>query len=280
MRKKWTISRERFCEVILHYDNNVPWNDLAATLRGGPKLDLKAQDRMVYIIQSEALKTWLLKPKNAALLIRGMSEDFGGGSISPISFFAAYFIQSIQDAQERSRLIGLFWFAEQHENTRTDANANVHGVVRSLIGQLLHAYGKFGLYFIKQRHARSILEDHDLETLCDIFDNLLLQLPRKKVTVCVIDWLACLEFDERSNVEYLVKRLLSIVRHPHENGSLFRLLLTHTGGAFRTAEIFEQKGSVMDVPQGGSGNRMGFSQLVWQDKVDGKFEDMASRSRK
>ncbi|KAI0151811.1 hypothetical protein GGR57DRAFT_470459 [Xylariaceae sp. FL1272] len=278
-RRKPPISRKTLCAVVLRYEKSLPWNDLATILHYQSDLDLVAQDTIMYIIQNEALKTWLLDPKNAALLVRGLSEH-SLQDVSPISFFAAHFIQSIPSTTNTSRFIGLFWFAKQHQDTRTDEDANVHGVIRSLIGQLLHAYGRFDLYFVKKRHGESIIGDNDLETLCDIFDNLILQLPRKKVTICVIDWLACLEYDEQENVAYLLKRLMSIIRHPNESGSLFKLLVTHTGGAFRGAEVFEKSGTILDVPEGGDGSRMGFSQLMWQDEVDDKLEHLGRRSKK
>jgi hypothetical protein len=248
-------------------------------MHGGSELSLKAQDRIVYVIESEALKAWLLSSRNAALLIRGNSEELDSNT-SAISFVAAHVLQSTQKAQPKSRLLGLFWFAKQHQNTRSDADANAHGVIRSLIGQLLHAYGKFDLYFIKRSHAIAIREDNDLETLCDIFDNLVFQLPEKTVTICVLDWLACLEYREKQNVQYLLQRLLSIVRYTSENKSLFKLLLTHAGGTFWAAGTFAGQGDIVDVPEDGNGNGMGFNKLMWDANVDDKIKRLATRSKR
>ncbi|TGJ84773.1 hypothetical protein E0Z10_g3977 [Xylaria hypoxylon] len=275
-RKRRAISRQSLCEAVLRYDEDVPWDDLVTTMHGGSELSLKAQDRIVYVIESEALKAWLLNSKNAALLIRGSSEQLGN-DISAISFVAAHLVQSTQKAQGTSRLLGLFWFTKQHQNKRSDADANVHGIMRSLIGQLVHAYGGFDLYFIKRSHAIAVREDNDIKTLCDIFDSLVFQLPEKTITICVIDWLACLEYREKHDVDYLVQRLLSIVRHSNENGSLFKLLLTHGGGAFWAASTFAERGNVLDVPEDGNGNGMGFNKLMWDDNVDDKFRRLATR---
>ncbi|KAI0436138.1 hypothetical protein F4803DRAFT_543327 [Xylaria telfairii] len=246
-------------------------------MHGRSELSLEAQERIVYVIENEALNTWLLSSKNAALLIRGNSEQLDSNT-SAISFVAAHLVQSTQQAQHKSRLLGLFWFARQHQNKRNDADANVHGVMRSLIGQLVHAYGEFDLYFIKRSHAIAIRENNDIKTLCDMFDSLVFQLPKKTITICVLDWLACLEYREKHEVDYLVQRLLSIIQHSNENGSLFKLLLTHGGGTFWAAGTFIGRGVILDVPEDGNGNGMGFNKLMWDAHVDDKFKHLADRS--
>ncbi|RYC58964.1 hypothetical protein CHU98_g7253 [Xylaria longipes] len=278
-RKKQAISRQSLCEAVLRYDEDVPWTDLATVMHGRSELSLKAQDRIVYVIESEALKAWLLNSKNAALLIRGSPEQLENNT-SALSFVAAHLVQSTQQTQHKSRLLNLFWFARQHQNKRSDADANVHGVMRSLIGQLVHAYGEFDLYFIKRSHAIAIRENNDIKTLCDMFDNLVFQLPEKTITICVIDWLACLEHREKHDVDYLVQRLLSIVRHSNENGSLFKLLLTHGGGTFWAASAFVGRGNILDVPEDGNGNGMGFNKLMWDANVGDNLNRLATGSKR
>ncbi|KAI0407319.1 hypothetical protein F4802DRAFT_555016 [Xylaria palmicola] len=276
-RKRRAISRQSLCEAVLRYDEDVPLADLAAILHGGSDLSLKGQDRIVYVIESEALKAWLLNSKNSALLIRGNAEHLESDE-SAISFVAAHLVQSTQKAQHASHVVGLFWFTKQHQNKYSDANANVHGIMRSLIGQLVHGYGEFDLYFIKRSHAIAIREDNNIKTLCDIFDNLVYQLPEKTIVFCVIDGLSCLEYGEKHDVQFVVQRLLSIVRHSNENGSLFKLVLTHAGGTFRAATTFVGRGEILDVPEDGNGKGMGFTKLMWDGNVDDKFQRLAKRS--
>ncbi|KAI0529919.1 hypothetical protein GGR58DRAFT_277212 [Xylaria digitata] len=279
-RKRRAISRQSLCDAVLRYDEDVPPADLAAIMHGANGLSLKAQDRIVYVIESETLQAWLLNPRNAALLIRGNVEHLGDGGTSAISFVAGRIIQSTQEVQHASRLLGLFWFAQRHQSKRNDADANVHGVVRSLIGQLVHAYGEFDLSFIRRSQAKAIRENNDLETLCNIFDDLILQLPDGTITMCVIDSLGSLEYHEKKDVNYLIQRLLSIVRCANENGSLFKLLLTHPGGTFWAASTFAKAGDVLQVPEDGNGKGMGFNKLMWDANVDDKFERLATKSMK
>ncbi|KAL7629525.1 hypothetical protein AAE478_001046 [Parahypoxylon ruwenzoriense] len=275
--KRKAISRQSLCESVLHYEEDIPNMDLVTITLRGSELGLKEQDRIVYAIESQTMRAWLLNPKNAALVIRGNSEDLDTGAFA-MSFVAAHVIQSTRQAQ-KSQLLSLFWFTGQHRNVRNDANANVHGIVRSLIGQLVHKHSGFDLYFIKRSTAIA-MRDNDLRVLCYVFEELIHQLPENTVTFCVIDWLACLEYREREEVRFLVDRLRNIERHGSEKGSLFKLLFTHTGGTFRAAAMFEGPGEILDVPEDGNGNRMGFNKLMWDAKVTSKMDNLAGRSKR
>ncbi|KAF2189527.1 hypothetical protein K469DRAFT_625227 [Zopfia rhizophila CBS 207.26] len=276
-QKRKTISRRSLCESILRYEGKIPWADLTTIMHRGSELSLREQDRIVYVIESQALRNWLLNPKNAVLLIRGNSEDLDSGA-SAMSFVAAHVIQSTRQVQ-KSRLLCLHWFAGQHRNVRNDADANVHGIMRSLIGQLLHMYNEFDLYFIKRSTAIAIREN-DLKVLCDVFDELIFQLPEKTVTFCVIDWLACLEYHQKEDVQFLLDRLRAIARHASGKESLFKLLLTHAGGTFWATAMFDGPGEILDVPEDGDGNRMGFNKLMWDAKVSNKIGHLAVRLKR
>ncbi|KAI1771510.1 hypothetical protein F4818DRAFT_205577 [Hypoxylon cercidicola] len=276
--RRRAISRQSLCDSVLRYEPDVPREDLTAIMHRGSELSLEEQDRIVYVIESQILRNWLLSPKNGILLVRENSSDIDSGT-SAMSFVAAHVIQSTQQAQKR-RLLCLHWFAGQHRNARGDADANVHGVVRSLIGQLLHRHGGFDLYFVKSSTALAIRDANDLGVLCDVFDELLFQLPDKTVLFCVVDRLACLEYRHREQVQYLLERFRAVSRHASGKGILFKLLLTHAGGAFRAAAMFDGPGEILDVPEDGDGNRMGFNKLMWDLKVSSKIDHLAARPRR
>ncbi|XXH01267.1 hypothetical protein Hte_007621 [Hypoxylon texense] len=287
--RRKAISRQSMCESVLRYEPDVPWEDLAAVMHRGAELSLEEQDRIVYVIESPVLRNWLLSPKSGILLVRENSEDLDSSSTSSaMSFVAAHVIQSTQQQQQqqKSRLLCLHWFAGQHRNPRADADANAHGVARSLVGQLLHLHGRFDLYFVKRRTALAVRERGDLRVLCDVLDELLFQLPAGTALLCVVDGLAGLEYRGREDVRYLLERLRAVARHAGGGGGgrggtlLFKLLLTHGGGAFRAAAVLDGPGEILDVPEGGDGNRMGFNKLMWDLKVSSKIDHLAARPKR
>ena len=272
------ISRQTLCDSVLRYEEAIPQGDLGNIIRRGNQLTLKEQDRIVYVIENQRLRDWLLNPRSSVLLIRGNSTNLDSGA-SAMSFVTAHIVQSTQQVQ-KSRIFCLFWFADQHRNTRHDADANVHGIMRSLIGQLLHVSNDFDLHFIKRRTALAVREKNDLQVLCNIFDELIYQLPAKTIAFCVVDSIACMEYEHKEDVQVLVQRLHNVARHASKKGSSFKLLFTHGGGAFRAAAEFGAPREILDVPEDAGGNRMGFNKLMWDDKVGGKVDKMAIRPKR
>jgi hypothetical protein len=198
-----------------------------------------------------------------------------------MSFLAAHLIHSVHAAAaaEKSRMICLYWFAGEHRNSRKDANANVQAIVRSLIGQLGNLYKGFDLYFIKRSTVQSIREDDDLKVLCDVFNELIFQLPAKTTIFCVIDWLAYLEYEHKEEVLSLVQRLCMVARHADGYGSMFKLLFTHAGGAFGAASEFNADNEVVSVPEDAGGERMGFNKLIWETKVGNKIVEIPRKQK-
>jgi hypothetical protein len=136
----------------------------------------------------------------------------------------------------------------------------------------------FDLSFITRSMAVAMRENH-LKVLCDVFDELIFQLPKKTVIICVIDWMARLESRRKEDVRYMLQRLRKIASCPSEKGEVFKLLLTHAGGGFRGAGLFSRK-EILDVPEYLDGNRNGFSKLMWDAKVSHKIEHLAGKSRR
>ncbi|KAI3336581.1 hypothetical protein HD806DRAFT_542439 [Xylariaceae sp. AK1471] len=271
-----TISRQTLCEAVLRYEEEIPLADLNTILRRGGDFDLEEQDRIVYVIESHVMRNWLLEPQNAVLLVRGNSYRIEG-TVSAMSFLAAHVVQSTRNAQ-RPGLLCLYWFVGQHRNARKDVDANVHGIMRSIIGQLVYMHNGFDLSFITGRMATAI-RDNNLKVLCNVFDELIFQLPKKTVIFCVIDWIACLECRQKDDVKYILHRLRKIASCLSEKGKVFKLLLTNGSGGFRSAALFGRR-QTLNVPEYVDGNRMGFNKLMWEVKVSPKIEHLAGKSKR
>jgi hypothetical protein len=140
-------------------------------------------------------------------------------------------------------------------------------------------YNGFDLSFIKRSMAIAI-RTNDLKVPCDVFNELIYQLPKKTVAMCVIDWLACVECYQKTDVEFILYRLRKVAKCPSEKGKLFKLLLTHGSGAFRGVALFDRREEVVDVPEEANGNRIGFNKLMWDAKVSPSIENLAGKSKR
>jgi hypothetical protein len=246
-------------------------------LQYGHELNLKEQDRIIYAIENRGFKNWLASPRSSALVVQGNATNLDG-PITAMSFLAAHIINSVNTVAN-SQMICLHWFTSEHVSVR-DIDGNAPSIMRSLIGQLVSLYKGFDLYFIKRSTAKAIREFNDLEVLCNVFDELIAQIPKKSTVFCVIDSLARLEYGHKEQVAFLAKRLHQTARWAGEGGSRFKLLLTHPGGAFGAASKFSTDTEMVTLPEDISGDRMGFNRLIWESKAGEKISELSKAKRK
>lgn len=271
-QKKKAISRLALQEEV-NFDQSLLEIDLQITLRWGQALSLRAQDRAVYIIQSPKLQDWLLSTTNGILLINGNTPDLDA-NIHPTSFLSAHLVNSIAGTKKNMHCI--YWFCSLHRNPRNDADTSVPSIVCSMIGQLLSKYQDFDLSFFHKRHLHGV-RNKDITTLCNILDELILQLPNGTVLFCVLDWLSCIEdTTRRDDVRYLAERLCQVARTPGKRASMFKLLINNVGGPFRAAS-FVEKEEILNVPESVDGDTVGFSKLMWNLKVEEPVAELAKK---
>lgn len=267
------ISPKALLEELEHDPSILP-NDLRTVLHWGENLSLQEQDRAVHIIQHQKARDWLLAATNGVLLINGNEPELDA-SVHATSFVLAHLVNSIAATDS---MLCMYWFCGQHRNARRDRNATAASIVCSLINQLLEQHKGFDLYFFKRRHLHAV-RDRDLETLCNVLDELIAQLPKNTVLFCTLDWLACLEDSKRSSdVYYLVERLYQVASAPHPNGAKFKLLFSHPGGPFRAGRVVSRTDSLV-VPESIDGEGMGFSKLRWNSQIGGALREVAKRTR-
>jgi len=276
-RKGKAISRSTLCDGVLGYDAHVLGRDLAKVMQYGHELTLKEQDRVIYAIEDRHFKEWLASRRSSALVIKGSASNFDE-PITAMSFLAAHVINSVNTVAD-SQMICLHWFTSEHISVR-DIDGNAQGIIRSLIGQLVSLYKGFDLYFIKRSTAQAIRDFNDLEVLCNVFDELIAQIPKKSTVFCVIDSLARLEYGHKEEVAFLAKRLHQTARWAGEGGNRFKLLLTHPGGAFSAATEFSTASETVTLPEDISGDRMGFNRLIWEYKAGEKIFELSKGKKK
>lgn len=274
-RQKKAISREALMDE-LDYDAELLTDNLAMVLRWGNDLSLREQERAVYITQSPKLRDWLLSPRNAVLLINGNEPEVASARVHATSFISAHLVNSVAATRGTA---GMCWFCGLHRDTRRDAKkANVRGVIASLAGQLLAQYAGFDLYFFKRRHLQAV-RNGDFESLCNLLDELILQLPPGTITFCVLDWLSCLEFggaQEVAEVKGLVKRLMQVVESPLPGGNKFKLVFVNAGGPCRAGKLISREETI-NVPETVDGDGSGFTRMMWKMRVGDQIQDLSKK---
>ena len=155
-----------------------------------------AMDRASWVMRSEKVVAWLAQAeKSCALLIHGSSEPFQ--YTSPLSMFCGHLVGLFAAAKP---VLVLNYFCGLHMGT--DSRSNARGMLVSMIGQLLgqgaHKGLHFELSFIDDDDICS-LEKDDIEALCNVFRDLVLQISDNKFLICIIDGISLYETSDRRN---------------------------------------------------------------------------------
>lgn len=117
----------------------------------------------------------------------------------------------------------------------------------------------FDLSFLVQEKLQLLAED-DVKTLCKVFQNLVIQLPKDMIIFCVIDGISL--YESANGVEDLLhvwQRLIQLLAH-RKLKAVMKLLATSPGQTlYLHDEDMMTNGDVLLMPEEIDGNRQG----VW-----------------
>lgn len=222
--------RRRFRQQLLtglEYEDSVLEQDLEAKLRTIWTLPRQDQDRVVAIMRSHKLQSWITATESSALFINANHK--GSTRQQPTSFICAKLVDSIipspgNSSQPESQMtLPLAFFCGEHLQ-KDDPDSGPAGLLRNILAQLLLAYRGFDLRTIQRMQN---LNYDDVNDLCDICDILIMQLPQYIVVFCIID---AISFYEDSapvceEASIVVQTLVDIVERTKGSGCAFKLLL-------------------------------------------------------
>ncbi|KAL5365334.1 hypothetical protein BJX96DRAFT_179746 [Aspergillus floccosus] len=256
--------------AALGYTPSVLEAELTTNLDSVWKLPLFSQDRIIAAMQSPKLHTWITAPVSSSLFMNMNTPETSPSS----SFLPARLVQSINTQPSSINIYILAFFCNAHTRS-TDPDSGPSGMMRILIGQLLQSHPGFDLSIVtKLRHLRR----DDVPGLCEVFHDLVLQLPADVVVFCIGDGVT--EFEDRMAMresgEEVVKALVSTVeqcirRRDGGEGCIFKLLLTSQRNSrlfwrLITSELGEVVWMPERIPSLG-----GFTVGKWKESLGGKM---------
>ena len=261
---------------VMRYDQISPVLDIEHCLELADAMEPTDIDRASWVMGAEEFHSWLNEPKNCRpILINGNSDPLE--ITSPLSFLCAHLTHLFVAAKP---VFVVSYFCGLHMDLVTDYRANAQGMMISLIGQLLlQAKQKnvhFDMSFLAQKKLQLLAVD-DLKTLCNIFRNLVIQLPKDKMIFCIIDGISLYEStDGEADLLYAWKGLNQLLAHKHLK-AVMKLLATSPGQTLRLhEEDLMMNGDVLFVPEEVDGNRQG----AWNSAdIDDSLEQSFSSQR-
>lgn len=212
------------------------------------------------------MRTWLvLADEPAALLVNGRIAAVARPR-NEISFVAARLVQSLlllttADAAGgdggggigggRSEFVPVAYFCGLHRRMSSDVYASPPEMMVSLLLQLVDRHRGFGSSVLQM--VLDSLRPHDLESLCSLFEELVLALPASTVLFVVVDGVNFFaEPPDRADEFARVARcLVGLLRRPRgEVKATVKVLLTSATRSDFVEDLFvAERGEVMNLPR-------------------------------
>ena len=253
-------------------------NDTIQHLKSIHILSLESQDRVVALIKSPKIHTWLTSTTSSVLHINGqMFSSEHEARRSPLSYTCAKFADSIlakarhPEASNSNPTVILRWFCGQHTDVCTDYDAHPPRMLRNLLSQFIHQLLSLGIESTSA-HLPSLGDDPTLSDLCGLFVGFAQCLPTGSTLFCILDGVSYYEDarrrDELTEVLLMLKTLKN-QSYEATKGPLIRVMTTAPLRFFLATELFDI-GEVLNMserypPDGG------FTALKWDVGIGRKL---------
>ncbi|KAJ5580214.1 uncharacterized protein N7459_006199 [Penicillium hispanicum] len=159
--------------------------DLKMAIKDLSQSNNSDQAQAQQFFSSHQFTEWMASRDTATLLVHGNFDTPGPGRITTLSVLCAMFVLHLHG---NDNYIVLHYFCGLHGTLyQADSVAGPNGLIRSLIAQMLCTRHKFDLEFINTPWFAQSIQTHSLSMLCHTFSQLVEQLPRDTVILCILD---------------------------------------------------------------------------------------------
>ncbi|CAH0042431.1 unnamed protein product [Clonostachys rhizophaga] len=218
--------------TALQFDDDAVSRDIQTCLRNGYASDEAFQAKAAKLIESAALKDFIISNSNqGALLINGNEDMSTTEGASPVSLVSARIVVA---SESTPQALCLSFFCMEHRPYGGPPGPPAPAaMMASLTAQLLTKMEaksfNIDLSFSDDLEAEDIY-GLNLKTLCLIFSELAKQIPEGTILICLIDGIDMYEkVDFREDVDTIMRRMARQVSK--RTNVIFKLIVTCTGRA-------------------------------------------------
>jgi hypothetical protein len=234
---------------LLDYDPGQSSRDLQSCLKIGDTMDDQGLSRAPAMIQSYQLNEFLAEDTiSSALLVNGNDDLEAAEGESPLSFFDAKLAEIIQ---ENGQAFSVKHFSSLHREVDNysgipSTTKIITSIVGDLLTQMLERKIDVDVLFLTTQDREKI-ENSELDIMCNVFRELILQLPPKTILFCILDEVSSYETAKLGTyMNTIIRRLTRLVKRNKE--VIFKLLVTCRGRSLCLQKYFDDE-EILDLPE-------------------------------
>ena len=240
-RPEAPILKSRKLRRILRHDPEAAQLDVKRMLSAGRVFNLHEQERTEYLMASSRFKQWLTSRYSEVLLVNGNVDT--SNRCSPISFACGLLVSSLGSFPST---ITISFFCALHTDSN-DPETGSRMMLASLVCQLLEKYQHFDLSFLAADQKYD-LQDHELNTLCRLFEKLLRQLPEGQLVFCMVDGVSYYEYRDRRADTGKVLTLLTALTEDEKLKAIFKLMISSPTTSRYVSDVVDRE-DVYTLPE-------------------------------
>ncbi|KAL2870891.1 uncharacterized protein BJX67DRAFT_343000 [Aspergillus lucknowensis] len=230
--------------ALFEYDPGLIPRDCTNLLKLNPDKDDLDEDRIMAMIQSPRLRSWLAIDESSTLLVNGQTR---GTPKSEVSYTASKLVASlVGTATQNTNIIALAYFCGQHHRLASDVYANPSELIMSLLLQLIDNFRDFS-----GADLQKCLDETDprsVVSLCRTFKRFVRKLPSDVFLYVVIDGLSFFTEpnDRGEHTAFLVSELVGLQTEAKK--ATVKLLFTCPTKATFVEEFFAEE-EILNLPR-------------------------------
>lgn len=218
--------------------------DIERVRQQGTNVASEGLEQARKILSMAQVAQWFSKDESQLLLVEGYCKNLGNGKTSPLSVFCA---STASTLNESPSLAILQYFCGHHAWDSNDLPAGPLGLIKSLLGQLLHKSHDvlpLNLHLDKKLFDRANPEN--VLDLCEIFASLYSQINPTKIMICIVDEIAEFEGERDGWGERMcfIAYQLQWMVHKFEGPQMIKVLMTSANKSTLVSQILEQNDKV------------------------------------
>lgn len=234
---------------ILNVPPGIATEDLRFVLRQASRMDAITQGRARWLMKTELFRHWLGVPESSLLLADGMTSL---ERISPMSILVGTILLSFLDVGFNPTITIHFFCGRHLDTDDEDGLSGPNGMIRSLITQLLLWFNEPLPNLSKISSHPDLLRDcYDctLPALCEVFRQLVEQLPNGVTLFCLIDGISWYEQDQwLGDLRYIVGLFQNMALQPAI--AAIKVLMTSPNRSRETREMMDLNSQYVSLSAG------------------------------